>query len=324
VHRVEEVHADDAAGSASAAAICVIGSEDVFVASRTSGPSAEPSSAKMRVLSSSFSGTASITTSTPRTAAASSVAPDSRASAASRSGRRDLALGDALLEVSAHGGEPALERVLRDVEQARLQARLRQRLRDPVPHRARAEHGGGLHPGCIHRQLPGTSTILPDTLRALEQLVRLARAAQRQHAVDHGAVPATRELVHDHRQRAARTHRRAEHRLVLDEQVRQHDRDRRPGRRAARHEPSVAREAAHRAVPRRRPDVLDDDVDAATLRQLPQLLVPAFLRMVERDFGAEREREAALLFAAGGGEHARARGPWRSGSPPSRRRSRRR
>jgi hypothetical protein len=44
------------------------------------------------------------------------------------------------------------------------------------------------------------------------------------------------------------------------------------GRAAARDEPAVAREAAHRRVPRRRADVLDDDVDAAAAGELLDLL----------------------------------------------------
>src|SRR5690242_19342608 len=74
--------------------------------------------------------------------------------------------------------------------------------------------------------------------------------------------------------------------------------------RAARDESSPAGETPHAALPRRLPDVLDDDVNAAALRQLLDDGDDIVFVVIDGGFGAQVLDALELLFAAGRREHA--------------------
>src|SRR5882672_3726025 len=299
-------------GRAHASAMIVIGSDEVLVASNASAAHSEPSLPKILRLRSMLSGTASITTSASRTAASKLLEPESFASAASRSAGVTFCFSTPLSRFDL-----TLARPRSSAAWSRSTSRV------STPHIASAwAIPCPIVPAPITAAVRTCSTVfmrgglagsltrhehdLARDLVSFEHLVRRASLAHRQHAVDDGLVAAGADVLEDLRQRAARPHRRTEHREVLDEQMRQRDRDLRAGRSAARDQPPVAREAAHRNVPSRRPDVLDHDVGAAALRELLDLLVPRVDGVIDDVVGAELAAQRALALTACGRDHARA------------------
>ena len=85
---------------------------------------------------------------------------------------------------------------------------------------------------------------------------------------------------------------------ILDEEMRQEDRNLGTSRAAASHKPTVARHACHRRLPSRRSDVLEHNIDSTLLRVILDCATPFGITMVDNELRAEFATQIALRFRA--------------------------